>query len=228
MFLYEQSLAVDNTAFNSNSMPSSTSSIQLPSSEVLLDMGYQYHVFLSHDRSTDEKGRSNHERAAAVNAALRKRNVITWFDNEVEGSEEGIVEGVDKSLCTVVLVTFTYGVKTGGDDTRGSPFGWRPTPPGDSSWLEWQLARQYQGQEHMIPVIMEPRMANPAGWKTSHWVTEGGMMYKVNLGDVQANDQDDAFNEQMDLLAKEIVSVCDMRVRSHPAEALRRLKRTDI
>ena len=42
----------------------------------------KYDAFLTHDWGTDSLKRKNHERVAAINVALKKRGVVTWFDSD--------------------------------------------------------------------------------------------------------------------------------------------------
>ena len=41
-----------------------------------------FDAFLTHDWGTDSLGRKNHDRVAAINVALKKRGVVTWFDSD--------------------------------------------------------------------------------------------------------------------------------------------------
>ena len=48
-----------------------------------LPEGCQYHVFLTHDwGEADELGRNNHATVARVNAGLKERGLVTWFDSD--------------------------------------------------------------------------------------------------------------------------------------------------
>ena len=48
-----------------------------------LPPGTRFHVFLTHDWGTDELGRPNHDRVKRVNAWLKQRGIVPWFDEEM-------------------------------------------------------------------------------------------------------------------------------------------------
>eukprot|EP01035_Chromulina_nebulosa_P039238 gene39238-53044_t len=71
---------------------------------LLQEMKLKTDVFLTHDWGTNQ---SNHRRVAEVNAALAKKGIITWFDEEkMEGNvQEKMQEGINNCKCVVVFIT---------------------------------------------------------------------------------------------------------------------------
>ena len=74
----------------------------------------------AHDWGTDEKGRDNHARVAAVHAALTAAGMRCWFDEEqMQGDINArMTEGVDTSAVVVVFITKRYCAKVAG---KGKP-----------------------------------------------------------------------------------------------------------
>ena len=79
-------------------------------------------AFLTHDWGVDELGRSNHERVARVNQALKKRGLKTWFDEEMMRGDinEKMADGIDAAATVLVFVTARYIEKVAGKGERGA------------------------------------------------------------------------------------------------------------
>jgi molecular chaperone DnaK (HSP70) len=75
-----------------------------------LPSGRKYHVFLSHTWKLDESGRDNHARVTLLNEALKKRDIITWFDaDRVKGTiRQTMTEALYGSCCVLVCITREY------------------------------------------------------------------------------------------------------------------------
>ena len=101
----------------------------------------KYDVFLTHDWGED---RENHYRVAAINEELKRRGLITWFDDErMEGNIHGkMTSGIDSSACVVVFITQRYIRKVGG------------TNEGDNCKLEFGYASNRKTAVKMLPVVM--------------------------------------------------------------------------
>eukprot|EP01041_Mallomonas_annulata_P000122 gene122-182_t len=52
--------------------------------EKLLELNEMTDVFLSHDWGVDELGRKNHDRVSIINAGLKARGLVTWFDHGIK------------------------------------------------------------------------------------------------------------------------------------------------
>ena len=85
-----------------------------------------YDCFLTHDWGTDENGRSNHARVSRVNALLKARGFITWFDEErMDGNiNQQMASGVDLSKAVIVFITERYMQKVSGEGDRGDDDNW--------------------------------------------------------------------------------------------------------
>ena len=74
------------------------------------------------DWGTDELGRSNHERVTAVNKALTRAGLVTWFDEErMRGDVVAqMTDGIDKSSLVLVFITKNYIRKVAGLGPKGA------------------------------------------------------------------------------------------------------------
>lgn len=72
-------------------------------------------VFLTHNWAD-----GNHERVTAINAALQRRGIVTWFDSDrMEGSiRRTMTEGIENTQCVMVFITSIYRDKVNGADQR--------------------------------------------------------------------------------------------------------------
>ena len=75
----------------------------------------KYDCFLTHNWLDDELGRSNHDTVSKVNAALKRKGLNTWFDEErMEGFiVDQMTAGIDQSHVIVAFLTQTYMQKVG-------------------------------------------------------------------------------------------------------------------
>jgi hypothetical protein len=105
----------------------------------------------------DELGRNNHERVSRLNAALKKKDITTWFDEDkMEGFiQDKMTEGIDNTACIVVFITQRYIEKVGG---RGE------NKQKDNCLFEFRWACQNKGPDRMIPVVMEPQSRDTSKW----------------------------------------------------------------
>ena len=111
-------------------------------------------VFLTHDWGKDELGRSNHDRVAVVNEALKELGYKTWFDSDRMTGDilNQMATGIDNTKVILVFVTQRYAQKVGGSNEK------------DNCKLEFQYAARVKGKALMIPIIMEDRMKRPGEW----------------------------------------------------------------
>lgn len=121
---------------------------------------YKYEVFITHTWKKDERGRDNHARAARINIALKAAGIKSWFDDDrMHGNvTQTMLRGIDESALVIVLVTRQYESKVNGEDQR------------DNCLVEFNYTVNHKlvsGPEPVIPVVMEPCMRDPKGWKGS-------------------------------------------------------------
>ncbi len=150
-------------------------------------------TFITHDWSADSLGRSNHERAARLNEALKRAGVVTWFDSDrMTGSiRDKMAEGIANTSSVIVCVTKNYMSKTNGKDLS------------DNCKFELDYAFRVHGSTKLIPVVMEPGMRDPREW--GHGAASamlGGMLY-IDL----CSDEPAAFNAAVQQLVASIVTV---------------------
>jgi hypothetical protein len=112
----------------------------------------EYDVFLSHDWGKDN---INHEKVKIINKALKKKGLITWFDEEqMEGNiVTRMTEGIEKAKCVLVFITENYRKKVNGSEER------------DNCYREFSHAVVHKGPQKMISIVMEKEMRNPSEWK---------------------------------------------------------------
>ena len=73
------------------------------------------------DWGTDEEGRDNHARVAAVHAQLTAAGLRCWFDEEqMQGDiNSKMTSGIDDSAVVVCFITSRYVTKVSGDGPNG-------------------------------------------------------------------------------------------------------------
>ena len=77
---------------------------------------FTHSAFLSHDWGTDDLQRDNHARVCRVAAALEAAGFKPWLDAQEMHGNIGMrmAEGIEKSQCVVVFITFNYISKASG------------------------------------------------------------------------------------------------------------------
>lgn len=156
----------------------------------------EFHAFLSHDWGCDGSGRKTHERVKIVNSMLKRRGILTWFDEEqMEGTvTKAMADGIDRSHTCVVFVTKNYHDKVNGDNE------------GDNCQKEFHYAELRKTPKLLIPVVMEeasgdfPLMRRPTEWSGSLEMVLGTKLYI----DLSADEKAPEFQEKVDELAARI------------------------
>jgi chemotaxis protein histidine kinase CheA len=153
-----------------------------------LGSGKTTHVFLTHNWSNDEDGRSNHDRVSRINKALQRRGFITWFDEEkMDGQiRQKMTEGIKQTHCVVVCITKIYQEKVNAGKRS------------DNCYFEFDYASR-KLSDHMIPVVMESYMLNKRAWDDRLDSELGGILY-VDM----SNDDEAVFERKCDELATRI------------------------
>ena len=68
-------------------------------------------VFLTHNWGIDKEGRDNHARVKQLNAGLKQKGIVTWFDEQGDMKGEivqAMTGGIDESDVVIVCVTRAY------------------------------------------------------------------------------------------------------------------------
>jgi hypothetical protein len=130
--------------------------------------------FLSHNWGENNK---NHIIVKKINIELRKRGLITWFDeNQMDGNIRfRMAEGIDNTKCVVVFITKEYRDKVNGIDMT------------DNCKYEFSYAMNQFGSQNMIPVILDTEMKDTKKWKGELGAALGSMMY-IDLSDTTNTD----------------------------------------
>jgi hypothetical protein len=153
-----------------------------------LGSGKITHVFLTHNWSDDEDGRSNHARVSRINKALQRRGFITWFDEEKMNGQirQKMTEGIEQTHCVVVCITKIYQDKINAASRK------------DNCYFEFDYASRHLPDE-MIPVVMEPYMISKSVWNGRLNSELGGLLY-IDM----SKDEEAIFERKCDELATTI------------------------
>ena len=161
--------------------------------------GMAFSAFLTHDWGTDEKGRDNHSRVAAVHAALSAAGLRCWFDEEqMQGDiNKQMTKGIDNSAVVVAFITSRYVTKVNGEG---------PNAEDDNCKFEFDYALLRKGVANMVACVMEPGMRNPKTWAG----VVGGKLGTNLYVDLAHDEGDEGFTSGVQRLIKEIQSrFCD-------------------
>lgn len=133
----------------------------------LLELAKTTDCFLSHDWGIDSMGRDNHQRVGLVNAGLRAKGIIPWYDAEqMQGNiVSTMCNGIDKTRFVIVFVTSNYMSKVSGENMT------------DNCLLEFNYALRRKRPECMISVVMEPTLRNTSDWFGPVGMALGGNLY---------------------------------------------------
>uniref|UniRef100_A0A7M5UXE9 TIR domain-containing protein n=1 Tax=Clytia hemisphaerica TaxID=252671 RepID=A0A7M5UXE9_9CNID len=145
-------------------------------------------LFLSHDWGED--GKTNHEKVAKINQAIKNLGYRTWFDNErmVGNIREQMANGIVNTRCFIAFITKRYHDKVvNGTET-------------DNCRAEFDFASI---RVPMIAIVLESSMKNPLEWKGNFALTLAPRLYIDLSGDI--ND-DGYLSNQIKLLKKDLES----------------------
>jgi hypothetical protein len=148
-----------------------------------------FDVFLSHDW-----GGGNHDRVSAINDALKRRGVKTWFDGEQMAGDIllAMADGIENSRIMIPFLTENYRNKVNSNDER------------DNCQKELRHGEQQLGAQNMLAVVMETSMRNPRDWKGRLGMVLGHRLYVADFsGCKQMSGLQ--FEEEMDKLYASIL-----------------------
>eukprot|EP01035_Chromulina_nebulosa_P033583 gene33583-44979_t len=144
-------------------------------------------VFLTHDWGMAQ---FNHKRVAKVNAALKKRGMTTWFDDEqMEGDiKSKMCSGIDHSRVLIVFITKRYLNKVGGNNAE------------DNCRLEFGYGARRKTAARMLPVVMEAEIRDTSLWDGQVGLVLGGSLY-VDLA------TEDDFDAKVDDIVNRVIKI---------------------
>ena len=135
-----------------------------------------YDVFVAHDWGVDG---SNHARVAAVNDALKRAGLVTWFDEERMRGDivQQMTDGIDRSSLVLVFITRNYIQKVAGEGANGA---------NDNCKAEFDYACNRKGVERMLAVVMEEDCTDSRTWQGAVGMRLGSTLYQdLSGGEVQ-------------------------------------------
>jgi len=160
--------------------------------------GFEFFGFLTHSWVPDCLGRETHARVSRINDGLKARGMATWFDGDKMQDDvvDKMISGIDDSAVIVVLITEAYVHKVGSGNNA------------DNCRKEFSYANRQKTSARMIPVPMEPAVANPNAWTGPVGMELGGLLYKASFAAEGIDDDDAEFEKNIDALFAEILRVC--------------------
>ena len=163
----------------------------------------KFDVFLTHNWSNDDQGRNNHERVSRINAGLKERHLVTWFDEEkmIGRITDQMCGGIDESHAVVVFITRAYIEKVGSSNDQ------------DNCKLEFGYAQRKKGSSLMIPVVMEDSVKSSVSWGGPVGMLLGGSLY-------EDMSSDDNFDKNIDDLVNAIVATMKHKIADIPGHQI--------
>jgi hypothetical protein len=151
-------------------------------------------VFITHNWG---KQNFNHQQVARINAALKARGIITWFDDDrMRGNvRKKMTTGIENTKCMLVCITSEYKDKVNSNDDR------------DNCRYEFTYGVEQLGPQRMVVLVMEPEMKNPRNWKGELGAALGRKLYH-DFTEGQKNE--DAFKRMMDQIEEEIREIISL------------------
>ena len=148
-------------------------------------LSHKTDVFLAYDWSVHE---INHQRVAKVNAALQRRGITTWFDDDKleEDIEHKISKGIDNCRIVLTFITNRYIKKTAKQSLS------------DHCFLGFKYADRRK--KIQLPVVIEKEMRDTGAWEGQVGMVLGGLPF-VDLSD-ESN-----FDAKVDELVNNVVSL---------------------
>jgi len=157
----------------------------------LFELAQMKDCFLSHDFGMDQHGRNIHQRVQLINQGLRKKGLITHFDDILPTGNDivsHITTGINRSRCLVIFLTKGYMDKVIGNY------------PMDHCHIEFGYTLAKRHPDLIIPVVMEQGLLNPQSWLGNIGIALGHMT-PINLVD------DNQFDSKIEELYQRIIRI---------------------
>lgn len=158
--------------------------------EKLIELSSMRDCFMSYDRGADCYGRDIATRVQKIDQALKARGLITWFSTDYSNANilPQVCDGVDKSRSVICFVTKDYIDKVSGNFTQ------------ELCNMEFNYTLRRKHPDHMIPVVLEEALLNPANWSGQIGLALGNSQL-INF----VNDDD--FDAKCDALYQRVINI---------------------
>ncbi len=151
------------------------------------------HVFISHAWAEDEEGRDNHLRVKYLNDILKKRGIMTWFDDDRTSQEKGslrtkLANALYSTCCVLICITRRYEEKINKGGKR------------DHCLFEFNIVTHDEELSNAVKTaVMEPSMLNVGTWERGRLKAELGDEFYTDLS------SDTNFKENCEAIAENII-----------------------
>ncbi len=154
------------------------------------------HVFISHSWVQDDEGRDNHLRVKHLNNILKKRGIVTWFDDDRIRQDRSslrdiLANALYSSCCVLICLTRPYGEKVvKGDES-------------DSCLYEFNAAAHCELASKRMIAVMERSMLDPTKWGVRLKAELRGKLYTDLSSDIN-------FEENCEQIVQNIIKILQL------------------
>jgi hypothetical protein len=154
------------------------------------------HVFISHAWALDGEGRDNHQRVKRLNDILKKRGIVTWFDDDrirqyTRSLRDILAKALDSACCVLICITKEYEEKvTKGDES-------------DNCLYEFNAVAHCELASKRMTAVMERSMLDPAAWGVRLKAELRGKLYTDLSSDVK-------FEENCEVIVQNIINMLQL------------------
>lgn len=154
------------------------------------------HVFISHTWAKDGELRDNHQRVKRLNDILKKRGIVTWFDDDrirqdTSSLRDILAKALDSACCVLICITKEYEEKvTKGDES-------------DNCLYEFNAAAHCELASKRMTAVMERSMLDHAKWGVRLKAELRGKLYTDLSSDVK-------FEENCEVIVQNIIQMLQL------------------
>jgi hypothetical protein len=152
----------------------------LLSRETLYHLSQIKDVYFSFHESTDERGRNIVDKVMEIGNGLKTRNLQATCNVNIPVDSHlvsTLCGGIDNSRCVVCVFTLGYLREICGNEANSK------------CKIEFVYAIRKKQKEHVIPIVLDPSLANPAAWPPQLLQALSGMPFMdfTNDANISAN-----------------------------------------